>query len=34
MDEPGDVVGKRKFVGELERDKNFNPLNTVEGYTP
>ena len=25
MDEPGDVVGKRRFKGELERDKNFNP---------
>jgi outer membrane protein assembly factor BamB len=25
MDEPGDPVAKRKYKGELERDKNFNP---------
>jgi outer membrane protein assembly factor BamB/tetratricopeptide (TPR) repeat protein len=25
MDEPGDVVGKRRFTGDLERDKPNNP---------
>ncbi len=33
MDEPGDVVGKRRFKGELERDKNFNPQSQHLIYT-
>ncbi|HKI30713.1 MAG TPA: PQQ-binding-like beta-propeller repeat protein [Gemmataceae bacterium] len=33
MDEAGDVVGKSRFKGNMERDKNFNPDSQHQIYT-